>query len=682
MANYYHEARAHTKKLKQMQEEGAKRRDRRLDAKAEAGVVEDPMQLLIIDGRSCKLHRNAEQHAALERGDGLIPWNGAQDNLIDRFDGRALLDFYRDPPPGLARREKSHQEERLEEALAFEAFRDAIRLASLGLPDRDGIRQAQAEHIERRANLQVQLQAVNQAAFGIKPGGAGGGGGAAGPPAGAGVYGAVGFAYGGAAPGAAPGGESSDDDDSSEDDEEGAPETEADMAQEAEDDRVDEIAGRYGLGDFSYRLHRTMEREGVDEARMRPRPRRQMSRKKARARAKRMVGQGLDPSTGLPRERAAAEPAAGRPLLNPWVDPSEARRGAGVGRRASPERFATYGRRNSPSYDLPAWQRGRSRSRSGSPRRGGTEFITVFRRHRRGAARQARPRHARRHAAGRAGRVHGARRQAGGGTAARLGAPRRRAAPRRRQPQPQPQPEPQPQQGAAAPRQPQPQPQPVGARARARQGPGPRQEPQRVAAAVTQVPQPQPRPRPQPQPRQEPRPRPPAAQRQPRARQGRAGLWAAGVGRQRGRRRRRRRRRWFVRRQDHAGCQGRLGGRRRRRRRQRARQGDAAGAAEAHHGGSDQQGLPARLARGGAEEAAGTRRMGHGPAAAPGAARRVRVARLGAAARGSKARSWRAAVALAGRGPQGVPGRGGPGWAVGRRPGARLVHLLGRAAER
>jgi hypothetical protein len=39
MANYYHEARAHTKKLKALQEEGAKRRDRRLDAKAEAGVV-------------------------------------------------------------------------------------------------------------------------------------------------------------------------------------------------------------------------------------------------------------------------------------------------------------------------------------------------------------------------------------------------------------------------------------------------------------------------------------------------------------------------------------------------------------------------------------------------------------------------------------------------------------------
>lgn len=25
----------------------------------------------------------------------MLPWNGKDDNLIDRFDGRALLDFYR-----------------------------------------------------------------------------------------------------------------------------------------------------------------------------------------------------------------------------------------------------------------------------------------------------------------------------------------------------------------------------------------------------------------------------------------------------------------------------------------------------------------------------------------------------------------------------------------------------------
>jgi hypothetical protein len=38
-----------------------------------------------------------------------------QDNMIDRFDGRSLLDFYRDPPPHIKKRERTAQEQRLEE---------------------------------------------------------------------------------------------------------------------------------------------------------------------------------------------------------------------------------------------------------------------------------------------------------------------------------------------------------------------------------------------------------------------------------------------------------------------------------------------------------------------------------------------------------------------------------------
>lgn len=45
------------------------------------------------------------------------------------------------------------------------------------------------------------------------------------------------------------------------------------VAQEAEDDRVDDLAERYGLSDFSYVLHKALEQEGDEEARMRPRPR-------------------------------------------------------------------------------------------------------------------------------------------------------------------------------------------------------------------------------------------------------------------------------------------------------------------------------------------------------------------------------------------------------------------------
>jgi hypothetical protein len=59
-----------------------------------------------------------------------------------------------------------------------------------------------------------------------------------------------------------------------------------------------------------------------------------MGRKKAAARARRMVGQGLDPLTGLPKQMADPYKDTQR-LVNPWVEPSsgrgEDRRGEGGG---------------------------------------------------------------------------------------------------------------------------------------------------------------------------------------------------------------------------------------------------------------------------------------------------------------------------------------------------------------
>ena len=58
-----------------------------------------PLDALRIDGRPSKLVRNQEAYAAAEAREGMIAWNGNADNMIDRFDGRALLDFYKDPDP-------------------------------------------------------------------------------------------------------------------------------------------------------------------------------------------------------------------------------------------------------------------------------------------------------------------------------------------------------------------------------------------------------------------------------------------------------------------------------------------------------------------------------------------------------------------------------------------------------
>jgi hypothetical protein len=109
------------------------------------------MNFLTIEGRTCKTYKNADQHAATEAMEGLIPWNGQQDNLIDRFDGRALLDFYREPDARLKSRPRTTDELKLEEvrpAAAAAPLGSAAALRSLpcsaALPGggMDGCRQA------------------------------------------------------------------------------------------------------------------------------------------------------------------------------------------------------------------------------------------------------------------------------------------------------------------------------------------------------------------------------------------------------------------------------------------------------------------------------------------------------------------------------------------------------------
>lgn len=172
------------------------------------------------------------------------------------------------------------------QTLRFESYRDLVRLVARGITESQGLTLVEQERLDRRAAEHAALQAATDAVYNNpKPGAAAAGGpgtpGQGGISAGTGMYSAMGFSYDTAAAGpagatAAAGGSSDSDSDDSEDDDDqpGASEmlTEADVAQEAEDDRVDEIAESYGLQDFAYRLHRTMEKEGEQEARMRKRP--------------------------------------------------------------------------------------------------------------------------------------------------------------------------------------------------------------------------------------------------------------------------------------------------------------------------------------------------------------------------------------------------------------------------
>lgn len=86
----------------------------------------DPQQSIQVVGSRCRLYRDDGLYQASEDQQGLIPWNGKQDVLIDRFDGRALLDFIRESRH-LRAQEKSEEEEELEEFVNFERYRDLIK---------------------------------------------------------------------------------------------------------------------------------------------------------------------------------------------------------------------------------------------------------------------------------------------------------------------------------------------------------------------------------------------------------------------------------------------------------------------------------------------------------------------------------------------------------------------------
>uniref|UniRef100_A0A0A1X7D9 CLK4-associating serine/arginine rich protein n=1 Tax=Zeugodacus cucurbitae TaxID=28588 RepID=A0A0A1X7D9_ZEUCU len=87
----WHEARKQERRIRGMIVDYRKRAERRQDFYEK--IQADPTQFIQVHGRRCKIHLDPATAAA---GDGaaiIVPWQGQQDNLIDRFDVRAHLDY-------------------------------------------------------------------------------------------------------------------------------------------------------------------------------------------------------------------------------------------------------------------------------------------------------------------------------------------------------------------------------------------------------------------------------------------------------------------------------------------------------------------------------------------------------------------------------------------------------------
>lgn len=93
----WHEARKHERKLRGMMVDYKKRAERRREYYEK--IKKDPAQFLQVHGRACKIHLDSAVALAAESPLNMMPWQGDTNNMIDRFDVRAHLDYILDYTP-------------------------------------------------------------------------------------------------------------------------------------------------------------------------------------------------------------------------------------------------------------------------------------------------------------------------------------------------------------------------------------------------------------------------------------------------------------------------------------------------------------------------------------------------------------------------------------------------------
>eukprot|EP00898_Chlorokybus_atmophyticus_P004573 jgi/Chlat1/5116/Chrsp33S05118 len=223
------------RELHAMMDEAKKRAERRAAFFASRQL--DPQQTLRIVGTPCVIQHSAVQYHAIESEHTLIPWNGKEDTKIDRFDGRALLDFIREydrklRPP----RQKTEEEEELEENLNFERYRDLVRYKAKGFSDQQGL--ADVDNILEERAAAIADRSASRAET-QKP--------AAAP----GQYSSVGFSYDSGPPASS---DSSD-------------ESEASSVESDQEDKLDHAGQEYNIERFSSFIRKERREKAAEAAR-------------------------------------------------------------------------------------------------------------------------------------------------------------------------------------------------------------------------------------------------------------------------------------------------------------------------------------------------------------------------------------------------------------------------------
>nr|XP_018907826.1 PREDICTED: CLK4-associating serine/arginine rich protein-like [Bemisia tabaci] len=122
----WHEARKQEKKIRGLMVDYKRRAERRKDYYEK--IKADPTQFLQLHARACKIHLDPAVAMAADSPATMMPWQGSDDIMIDRFDVRAHLDFI--PEVKSDSNEPLSSEERM---LNYERYRILVQNNFLGI---------------------------------------------------------------------------------------------------------------------------------------------------------------------------------------------------------------------------------------------------------------------------------------------------------------------------------------------------------------------------------------------------------------------------------------------------------------------------------------------------------------------------------------------------------------------
>ncbi|XP_031492244.1 uncharacterized protein LOC116258916 isoform X2 [Nymphaea colorata] len=346
----WHEARRSEKKVHDLMDAARKRAQRRAVFLAKRRV--DPQQLIQAAGSRCRVYRDDGLYQATQDQQGLIPWNGKQNILIDRFDGRALLDFIRDADSRRIRaQEKSEEEEELEEFVNFERYRDLIKHRRKGFTDEEGL-----QHVNQ--DMEARATAIYMSHRSHPP---------QQPQVNKGSYSQVGFSYESDGKDESQILESDEDD---EDDEEDDDEKE-NSSDDSNDEGMEAIAREFGIKRFNW-LVRMDKRAKEEEKRQKEAVKGDPAMRKLSRKERRKASQ-----IERERDREAARISGSRLFHN---DPyRESRRSPTYEAYSRSRKSRSRSQSHSPSYsrrhERSSHNDGGHRSKSKAPK---IEYITEF----------------------------------------------------------------------------------------------------------------------------------------------------------------------------------------------------------------------------------------------------------------------------------------------------------------